>query len=993
MKADRWQQIDRLLDEALALSPDEREAFLARVSDSDQELRREVASLLRAHDRAEGKFLDAPALELAARGLAAGGEQSLIGKWLGPYQILSVLGVGGMGEVYLARDERLRRQLALKILPPQFVEDSARVERFTREARAVSALNHPNIVTLYDIGKASSEFGRAHFIAMEHVDGQTLREKILAERHRQSDAREVIEITLQISAALAAAHEAGIIHRDIKPENVMLRRDNYVKVLDFGLAKLTERRHSFVTVAGVTDVSEGDLGKTNPGAVLGTARYMSPEQALGEEVDARSDLFSLGVLLYELLAGAPPFKGNSIAATLDAIVHHQPTPLSQLRTDLAVELEAVINRALEKDRELRYQTAADLRADLKRLVRELDSRSHGLSAADSRAAPPVQSTAWWKRKTKLAALSALLALLVAATAVGWWLWSGRTKTASTWEDPEQMQVTDFPGEELFPSLSPSGSEIVYARRSHDGNFDIWLQRVGGSNPRNLTADCTSDDMQAAFSPDGKRIAYRSECDGGGIWMMGASGESARRLTNGASYHPAWSPDSKEIIFTDERITDPRSRNLAPRKLQAVNIESLQTRIIAEYDIAQPSWSPNGHRIAYWGQRENAQRDIWTISAAGGAPLAVTNDVATDWNPVWSPDGNYLYFSSDRSGAMNLWRVPIDERSGQTLGKPELVPTPSAFSQHISFSKDGRKMAFVDLRERFRLASASFDPAREMVTTKTDDVLHETSWRIHYPDVSPDGSILVYNATVGNREDLFLLKIDRSSLPQKLTDDDDKDRYPRWSPDGNRIAFYSNRNGRRWQIWLINRDGSGRQQVTVDADGDPVFPQWLPGGEQLAYVVYKEKPLSTSLFMIDLKGQLPARGEQLPYDSRIRFWLRDCSPDGNRLIGGWRENAESSGSIIKTYSLATKQFETVSDLIGDRLAWLDGHRIAALVDGKIFVVDSRTGKARGVLSRPPYQITWFSLPRDGRTIYFAQNISEANIWVLSQNPAVNKLQGN
>ena len=237
MTAERWSQIDRLLAQVLELPVAERAAFLAEACGADETLRREVESLLDAHQEAEADFLSTSPLEGTIRELAAEPHTSLVGMTLGPYNLLSVLGIGGMGEVYLARDERMKRRLALKILPPHFVADAGRVERFAREARAVSALNHPNIVTVYDIGQLDG----THFIAMEHVDGQTLREKIHAAQQTPSEVKEVVEIALQISAALSAAHAAGIIHRDIKPENVMVRRDDYVKVLDFGLAKLTER--------------------------------------------------------------------------------------------------------------------------------------------------------------------------------------------------------------------------------------------------------------------------------------------------------------------------------------------------------------------------------------------------------------------------------------------------------------------------------------------------------------------------------------------------------------------------------------------------------------------------------------------------------------------------------------------------------------------------------------------------------------------------------
>ena len=362
MTPERWVEVDKLLDEALSRPPEDRAAFLESACHGDETLLSEVRSLLAAHQKAGEKFLDRPALELAARRLAKESGSSLIGRTLAHFNVISILGVGGMGEVYLARDTKLDRKVALKLLPPQYTSDPGRINRFEREARAASALNHPNIITIYEIDQVENR----HFIAAEFVDGQTLRE---FSANRQIAVKEAIDLATQICSALSAAHEAGIVHRDIKPENIMLRRDGYVKVLDFGLAKLTERRRSSVA----TSASEDDPAKTNPGAVLGTISYMSPEQALGREVDHRSDIFSLGVMLYELMTGAPPFKGDSTAAILDAIVHHRPLPITEIRKDLPARLENIIYRSLEKDRELRYQTAGDLRSDLSGLRREMDS--------------------------------------------------------------------------------------------------------------------------------------------------------------------------------------------------------------------------------------------------------------------------------------------------------------------------------------------------------------------------------------------------------------------------------------------------------------------------------------------------------------------------------------------------------------------------------------------------------------------------------------------
>src|ERR1044072_3243830 len=349
MDAERWAKIDNLLDQAMERPPEGRADFLAAACAGDDQLRREVESRLEAHSHSKS-FLSTPALDLTARLLASERQASMVGKRLGAYQVVSVLGVGGMGEVYLARDERLKRKLALKLLPRQFTQDKDRVRRFEREAHAASALNHPNIITIYDIG----EMAGTYFIAAEYVEGQTLRQLI---RQGPPRAKDTIYICSQVADALQAAHTAGLLHRDIKPENVIVRPDGYVKVLDFGLVKLKEPEQQS---------SLSDPDRTNPGTVLGTVDYMPPEKAAGDEVDHRSDLVSLGVLMYELLTGVVPFKGDSTASVLDAILYHQPAPLAGIIEGPNVELERIVNRALEKDRDLRYQTASDFRAELRR---------------------------------------------------------------------------------------------------------------------------------------------------------------------------------------------------------------------------------------------------------------------------------------------------------------------------------------------------------------------------------------------------------------------------------------------------------------------------------------------------------------------------------------------------------------------------------------------------------------------------------------------------
>jgi serine/threonine protein kinase len=362
MESERWRQIESLYYTALGRDDTEREAFLAEACAGDDELRREVESLLAVHEKAEG-FMAAPALEVAAQVIAEDQGQTMSGQMISHYQVLSLLGTGGMGEVYLAKDTRLGRKVALKLLPQRFTQDRERALLFQQEARAASALNHPNILTIYEIG----EFEGGQFIATEFIDGQTLRE-LMNDRIK---LRAALDMATQVASALAAAHEAGIVHRDIKPENIMARRDGYVKVLDFGLAKLTERfSPDRITVADSDALTEGLI--PDWGRLRGTLRYMSPEQIRGEEVDGRSDVFSLGVVLYEMVTGRAPFDGTTYAEVMAAILYQEPSPLRRHARDAPSELERIVDKALAKDCEERYQVIKDLLLDLKSLKLELE---------------------------------------------------------------------------------------------------------------------------------------------------------------------------------------------------------------------------------------------------------------------------------------------------------------------------------------------------------------------------------------------------------------------------------------------------------------------------------------------------------------------------------------------------------------------------------------------------------------------------------------------
>src|SRR3989475_1110851 len=396
---------------------------------------------------------------------------------------------------------------------------------------------------------------------------------------------------------------------------------------------------------------------------MGTFSYMSPEQARGLAVDTRTDIWSLGVMIYEMAAGRQPFEGETASDVMSLILQKEPTPLAHSWPEVPAELERIVRKALRKDREERYQTIKDLLIDLRNLRKELE-----LSAEMERSAPPMTGKAMSSGQSAAAtahcassdesivpeikqhkrAAALILGTIIIVSAIGFYLLSRRspaTKDTAP-RNATFTQLTDQSGPEYFPSLSPDGKSFVYAGHA-SGNWDIYLQRVGGKNPINLTKDSPADDTHPAFSPDGERIAFRSERDGGGIFLMGATGESVKRLTN-FGFNPAWSPDGKEIACADEGPLDPAVRSNPNSRIWAVNVATGVKRLVTKEDSIQPNWSPHGYRIAYHGRRNLAQRDIWTIPAGGGEAVEVTNDAAVEGSPGWAPDGKYLYFGSDRA---------------------------------------------------------------------------------------------------------------------------------------------------------------------------------------------------------------------------------------------------------------------------------------------------------------------------------------------------------
>jgi serine/threonine protein kinase len=787
MTPEEYRLAGELFERIRELPEEQRAAALNRACDSNSALRAQVQRLLEA-DRgaASGGFLEGRAIENAARLLASGGSKlPSPGTVIGNYCIGHRIGGGGMGVVYEGRDLRLQRRVAIKILPQPLGEEGAElVRRFRQEALAVSKLTHPNIVSIFHADFEAD----CYYIAMEFIEGKTLRQLLEAEP-RGLDSKAILEIVAQAASALSAAHEAGIVHRDIKPENIMVRPDGFVKVLDFGLAKLHERPHRPVDATSVMH--------TRPGQLAGTIQYLSPEQVAGKPVDARSDVFSLGVVAYELSTGVRPFDGPTDGAVFDAILNRNPPAPSSLRATLGKGFDTLSLRALEKDPELRFQTANDMRSASRLLARD----SQISSATGIRAPQPASSgRGWW---LALAGIGGL--------ALGF-LWSS-LRTAPPAPLPNRFEPMTFgAGEEIFPNLSPDGKQFIYSSSAR-GHWDVYLQRTGGSAAINLTADSTADNSEPALSRDGSRIAFRSERGEGGLFAMEATGENPRRISS-RGHLPSWSPDGKSIVYCDGTFIMPNDRGATVSRLHLLDLTTNTRHELETGDAVQPNWSPHGQRIAYWGiTAGGGNREIFTVAADGGPPVQVTDDPAVDVNPVWAPSGQELYFTSDRGGTMNIWRIRIDERTGRTSGKPEPVTAPAVYVRFLSWSADGDRFLYSRSQNRINLASIEFDKSR--LETVGSPVPIAENFNIGNFSVSPDESKIVHDTVGDPHEDLWIVNVDGSGR-RKLTSDSFRNRLPAWSPKGDEILFISTRTG-QYQEWIIRADGSGLRQLTASRD--------------------------------------------------------------------------------------------------------------------------------------------------------------------------------
>ena len=842
MNPERWQQLKQLFEQALKHPPDERSQFLASACGEDDALRQEAEALLSSQVETDD-FMEQGAVGEVADLMVRARKAFISGQRIEHYEIVRQIGVGGMGEVYLAKDTTLNRNVAIKFLTSSPSTDGQAHERFVREAQSAATLDHPHVCGIYEIGEANGQ----PFIVMQYIEGETLAEKL---KRASLPLEEAIAISIQIADALAEAHSHNIVHRDVKPSNVVITPRGDVKVLDFGLAKK------------VVVESEDETQKylSQPGLIVGTLAYMSPEQARGKDVDARTDIFSFGVLLYEMIAGRTPFGGDSSTDTLASILNKEPQPLARFALDVPAELQRIVGKTLRKDPDERYQTIKDVLADLKDLLDELhvkiksdrsfaneeanhptlvlDAKTTQEEKARSSSEVAAQTTvtngagAMSPKSRKLVVLVALGLGLVVILSVGFWLIRARRNSITTINVQKLTQLTDWPGLDDFPALSPDGNTVAYDS-DHNGGFEIYVKALTpGAKEIQLTND-GKQNFQPTWSPDGQRIAYHSR-QRGGIWVIPAAGGDTKQLTEFGT-HPSWSPDGKQIVFQSYPLTDlggGARQSLPPSTLWLVSPQGGDPKQLTQVGNppgghGAPSWSPDGKRIVFEVSDFNLYT-FWTISSNGSNPNLV-------WkrgdHPVYAPDGKSIIFS----GA-GTQQIRINPDTGDPIGEAEAISGKASFPRDIrrvSFSADGKKMVFNTLIRSESLVSIPVRPGSSEATGPPVTLVRKVSGRIHQPAFSPDGKRIAFTSclTGGAGCDSWLVNPDGTNQSQ-LTTSESNEQIPSWFPDMQQIAFHTDRTG-HWTYWAIDLN-SRRERMLFDLNIDFTYPRLSPDGKSVTF---------------------------------------------------------------------------------------------------------------------------------------------------------------